>query len=261
MRYIIGLILSLFMLLPSWASDGHVGHSGHAHDGRDSQFRLDLRLSPDTVEPGQPVLLTMALYNGFGQMMTEFDVMHEKKMHLIIVRDGLDIFAHHHPEMLETGEFEKRLIFPEPGVYRLFADFAPLGGQASTAMASLTVAGDPPSAPALEPYVPGQVRTPRLVADVEVNQLSGLYQIVFDLSDENDMPINDLEPYLGAMGHLVILSASGEDYVHAHPLQATSGNRVAFDVRFPKPGIYKGWGEFKRGGQVHDVAIVFRVDQ
>lgn len=261
MRAIIfGQLLAVLLAAPLWASDMHVGHYGHTHGDRDSQFRMDYRLSPERIEPGQPALLTMAVFNGFGQMITEFDILHEKRMHLVIVRDGLDIFAHHHPEILENGEFQTRLVFPVPGAYRLYVDFTPRGGQPSTAMNTLTVSGDPPAAPVLEPYVPGQVRTQHLVADVEINQDARRHRLTFTLFDQHDAPLTDLEPYLGAMGHLVILSVSGQNYIHAHPLDNSTGNKVTFEASFPQPGLYKAWGEFQRNGQVHDIPIVFRIE-
>lgn len=62
---------------------------------------------------------------------------------------------------------------------------------------------------------------------------------------------------MGAMGHLVILSADGKEYVHAHPADGkTAPGVVAFQAHFPKAGLYKGWGQFKRGGQVRVVPFV-----
>ena len=85
--------------------------------------------------------------------------------------------------------------------------------------------------------------------------------IVFDLSDEHGQPVNDLEPYLGAMGHLVILSADGKQFVHAHPdAAAEKSNKVKFGAHFPNAGIYKGWGEFQRAGTVHTIPFVIEVN-
>jgi hypothetical protein len=42
--------------------------------------------------------------------------------------------------------------------------------------------------------------------------------------------------------------------VHSHPDEADesagAGGRVAFAVRLPKPGLYKAWAQFQRGGRV-----------
>ena len=32
------------------------------------------------------------------------------------------------------------------------------------------------------------------------------------------------------------------------------------DIKNPSPGLYKGWGQFKRGGEVRVVPFVVRID-
>jgi hypothetical protein len=83
----------------------------------------------------------------------------------------------------------------------------------------------------------------------------------FAVLDPAGKPVTDLEPYLGAMGHLVLISADGKEYVHVHPHEkpATEG-KVEFEASFPKAGLYKGWGQFQRGGKVHVVPFVVKID-
>jgi hypothetical protein len=81
--------------------------------------------------------------------------------------------------------------------------------------------------------------------------------VSFLLQQDDQQPVQDLEPYLGAMGHLVVVSANGKDYVHAHPLTESSADgKVEFNVHFPRPGIYKLWGQFQRSGRVYTVPTV-----
>ena len=40
----------------------------------------------------------------------------------------------------------------------------------------------------------------------------------FQVRDANGKPLTDLEPYMGAMGHAVILSEDGAIYLHVHPV-------------------------------------------
>jgi hypothetical protein len=69
----------------------------------------------------------------------------------------------------------------------------------------------------------------------------------FPLTDGGGKPVTDLEPYMGARGHLVVLSADGKESVHAHPDEGgkAGGEMVSFGVHFPAAGVYKGWGQFK----------------
>ena len=59
----------------------------------------------------------------------------------------------------------------------------------------------------------------------------------------------------------MFVAAGGDRYVHVHP---TGGDAVRgiveFEARFPGPGLYKGWGQFKRGGRVRVVPLVVKVE-
>jgi len=69
-----------------------------------------------------------------------------------------------------------------------------------------------------------------------------------------------LEPYMGELGHLMFVSAAGE-YVHVHPAGGDAArDTVEFGAHFPGPGLYKGWGQFKRGGRVLVVPFVVKVE-
>jgi hypothetical protein len=53
------------------------------------------------------------------------------------------------------------------------------------------------------------------------------------------------------MGHLVIISADGKHYVHAHAVERKFANAVVeFAAHFTQAGIYKAWGQFQRSGQM-----------
>jgi hypothetical protein len=86
--------------------------------------------------------------------------------------------------------------------------------------------------------------------------------VTFDLTDAAGQPVKDLQPYMGAMGHLVVLSSDGKQYVHAHPADAKTGlgNRVVFMAHIMEPGLYKGWGQFRRMDTVRVLPFVFKVN-
>ncbi|MBL8799271.1 MAG: hypothetical protein JNM56_35625, partial [Planctomycetia bacterium] len=198
-----------------------------------------------------------------GTMVKEFETIHEKQVHLIIVREGLDQFAHIHPEIDRSGTITADYTFPLGGKYRLFADHKPAGKGATTATTDVKVAGDAPSAPELASNVPGKVIGDGLNAEIAVDnaKAGGGTKIAFTLVDPTGRPAADLQPYLGAMGHLVIIGADGLEYVHAHPAEKKSpAGQVEFEAHFRKPGIYKGWGQFQRAGVVHTVPFVIRVN-
>src|SRR5262249_28857256 len=79
--------------------------------------------------------------------------------------------------------------------------------------------------------------------------------ITFDLSDATTgAPVTDLEPFLGATGHLLLASADLEAVAHSHPVaglsSGQSGPTVGFPQLFPRASMYRLWAQFQRHGKV-----------
>lgn len=232
------------------------------HDDAPAESMLMVMTSPAAVNPGQPINLNLMIHNATGAMIKDFETVHEKKVHLIIVRDGLDQFAHIHPEVDPAGNISGTFTFPTAGTYNLFADYKLAGQAPAAAMGKVIVAGSPPPKLDLIANVPGRVKTDGLTADIAIENATpgATTRISFKLFDTSGQPVIDLQPYLGAMGHLVVLSADGQRYIHSHPLDAKSpDDAVAFASHFPRPGIYKGWGQFQRSGTVFTVPFVVTI--
>lgn len=250
--------LGMTLALAGCGEDKHGGH-----DRGQAESMLTVVTEPAAIKAEEPVRYRLMLHDATGAMIKDFETVHEKKLHLIIVRDGLDRFAHVHPEVDRAGNIAGTFTFPAAGTYRLYADHKPAGGKQAAAIAELNVAGTPPPKPELLPNTPGLVKTEGLVADIAIRNARAqeTTQIAFTLFDVARKPIADLQPYLGAMGHLVVLSADGKQYVHSHPAEEkSSGGAVAFEAHFPSAGIYKGWGQFRRSDKVHDVPFVVRIE-
>jgi len=258
----ISFIFALIALLLTcgWSAQlfAATGHSGHGFNP--NAYHMLLSSEPEAPQAGEQVVVTLKLTDAHGAPVSDFEIVHEKKLHLIIIRQGLDRFTHTHPEPGPEGTMVSSFVFPEAGTYYFYADFTPRGGSGVTLMSELRVEGAPVSAPPLSPYVPGVVQTDELLADVGISTAQGPHRVSFALLDLNEAPVTDLEPYLGAMGHFVVVSADGRQYVHSHPTTGGETNEVVFDVHFPGPGIYKGWGEFQRGGVVMVVPVVMQIN-
>jgi hypothetical protein len=63
-------------------------------------------------------------------------------------------------------------------------------------------------------------------------------------------PVTDLEPYLGAFGHLVAIRADDLEYLHAHPEGGPAGPEVTFEVEFGEAGQHALYFEFQHEGEV-----------
>lgn len=229
-------------------------------------FDLKVKSAPTAVSAGHKVNLTLTVSTrDTGEIVRDFDVLHEKLIHLIVVRDDLGQFFHEHPVLQPDGTFSLQFAFPTAGSWRLFADMAPAGAGAQVAMASLAVAG-PPAGPRsrLEPVSLPVLKSGYSVAsmtsaDVAAHRPSLL---VFSLKDSRGIPITDLEPWLGSRAHLVLIGEDATTFVHSHPDEAPGSvdpdTPLAFQARFPKPGLYRGWLQFQRSGQVVTLTFALR---
>lgn len=242
-------------------------HSSHGDSGSHGKIKMSavtrrvLKVQTEPQEPkaGSPVKLTLQIHGNDDTPVRQFDVMHEKLVHLIVVRDGLDEFAHLHPEVDATGNLTVEYVFPKSGTYRLFADHQPQGESPGLAMGELVIAGDDEQAATLTPDISDEVKVGDIKAHIAMTPGDHETTVRFHLVDLAGKTVTDLEPYLGAMGHLVIISADGRDYVHAHPLseaRTAPDGAVEFAAHFPKAGIYRMWGQFQRNGTVFIVPFV-----
>lgn len=234
-------------------------HSGHSSNSA----MLMVTTEPAEVRAGSPVNLKLMIHGANGSMVKSFETIHEKQVHLILVREGLDEFGHVHPELDAAGNMMVTYTFPKGGRYFLFADHKPAGEDQAVATAELEVVGESPAAPALIPNAPGKVEGDALNAKIAVAgaKADEETRITFELLDKTSgRQVTNLQPYLGAMGHLVILSADGRRYVHAHAeTESANGGSVVFAAHFMQPGTFKGWGQFQRDGQVRTVPFVIAV--
>lgn len=198
-----------------------------------------------------------------GGTIDDFDVNHEKLLHLMVVSKDLSYFRHIHPEYLGNGVFEIENRFPFGGEYRLIADFKPTDGDAMNKMAWVTVDGKTAKA---VPVTPDQ-RLDRTVDGLRVSlninpPASGKdVTLRYAITDaETGKSVTDLETYLGAIGHVVVLTEDGERYLHVHAEEGQgTGPDAVFETRFPAPGIYKIWAQFQRNGEVVTVPFVTRI--
>ncbi|MFI7279991.1 hypothetical protein ACIBOV_06960 [Micromonospora chersina] len=190
-----------------------------------------------------------------GRPVTRYDVAHDKRMHLIVARRDLSGFRHVHPELAADGTWRVASPLAGPGVWRAFADFTPTGGEPLTLGVDVTVPGAldarPLPAPATSTTVDGYTVT--LTGTPEPGRTS---QLTLSVSRDG-RPVTDLQPYLGAYGHLVALRQGDLAYLHVHPEGAPGDGRtpagpaVTFAAEVPSAGTYRLYLDFRHGDAVH----------
>jgi hypothetical protein len=201
-----------------------------------------------------------------GVTATAFHTVHERVLHLFLVSRRLDWFAHVHPELQPDGTFVLDVDVPKPDVYTVIGDLYPAGGtpqMLQTTWVTTDYRGSPfPEAegvvPDMRPKTSGSLRV--TLAPV-IGAAGRETTLAFEVADaRGGSPVTDLQPYLGAPAHLLIVSADLADVVHSHPSDIdSSGPTVTFDAVFPRAGRYKLWVQFQRGGIVETAAFVIDV--
>ncbi len=187
-----------------------------------------------------------------GDAVTEFETAHEKELHFIAVRRDTTGFQHVHPVRDQSGTWSVDLDFT-PGVWRLFADFHPAGhGEPLTLGIDASVAGqyEPQPLPAITQNAQVEEYTVTLKGGLRPSEASELTFTVH----RNGKPVTDLQPYLGAFGHLVALRAGDLAYLHVHPDGEPSdgttapGPDISFVATAPSAGSYRLHLDFQHEG-------------
>ena len=108
-------------------------------------------------EVGEAGILSFEITGPGGDVVTAYDVAHEKKLHLIVVRtDGAE-FRHEHPTLGSDGRWTIPWTWDAAGGYRVYADVVPSElGEGLTLTRSVLVEGGvvasaPRSAPPAAP--------------------------------------------------------------------------------------------------------------
>lgn len=190
-----------------------------------------------TLAAGLPRPYVFRILASDGTPLRDYEVEHERRLHLIVVSRPLGHFLHLHPRLRSDGAWTVPLRLPQTGSYRVFADFT-TGGERRTLGIDLQGTGRAAATPASSPY--------DVVLDRHGDELE------FTLTRDGQ-PVRT-QPYLGARGHLVVLRHGDLAYIHAH----AAHDRLAFEVPFPSSGEYRLYLQFKVGGKVETVSTGVR---
>jgi hypothetical protein len=208
-----------------------------------SEYGLTLELARRTAQPGRRFELAFRIADRRGRTVRDFDVEHTKRMHLIVVRRDMTGFQHLHPTQRPDGSWSVPVTLPDPGSYRVFADFS-VGGKPATLADDLSVDGPVRSHP-----LPAPARS------VEVDGLRVEQKALAFTVTRAGAPVA-LQDYLGAKGHLVALREGDLAFLHVHPDE----DRLRFEATFPTPGRYRLFLQFKTAdGRVHTAAFTREV--
>ena len=219
-----------------------------------------MKSSVTNPKPGQKVDLTFHVAEG-KQKLTDYETVHEKKCHLMLISADYQDFQHEHPVLDKTGTFTmKNVVFKRPGLYYIFFDVTPEGSKQILKRFDFKVQGQGAPLVLKEDMASKTVHgvTAKLVT-MPAPLKRGDAMLHFQLS-RNGKPVTDVQPFMGAMGHVVALGRDGKPFLHIHPMDSHHGHEgmnhhgkpgeIVFHANFPQPGLYKVWGQFVRGKQM-----------
>jgi hypothetical protein len=222
-----------------------------------SEAGMTLRLERDQLARGQRTELAFTIESADGAAVRDFEVEHEKRLHLIVVRRDMQGFQHLHPRMTDDGRWSTPITIDEGGPYRVFADFK-RDGRNHTLADDIEVPGEYNE----QPY-PVERDTALTDSGYEVTLESGGLAAGEEAELEFTVARNGehvaVEPYLGADGHLVALREGDLAYLHVHPSEGGHGGGghaageggIRFETEFPTTARYALFLQFKHGGRVH----------
>ncbi|MFM7408993.1 MAG: hypothetical protein ACKO3K_20620 [Cuspidothrix sp.] len=247
---------------PVSSTPSPMNHDGHDMENTNhethSSVNTKVKLTPPAkLVPNQPLNLAINVQDSTGKPVTKFDTFQEKIMHLIVVSDDLRNFDHIHPEYKENGRFEVSATFPESGSYTIFSDYKPAGQKETVSLTNITIPGTVSMPKNLEKFT-----KTKTLSDTKVNlnisektiKAGADITLTFDIKDNKNQPVTDLQTYLGEKAHLVIIKSSlpltVADYIHAHAMKNAANGKIEFHTKFPKSGTYKMWMQFNRNGKI-----------
>lgn len=221
-------------------------------------YTLDLKTP--RVETGKKTELRFAVVqDGTGRKVTAYQREHDKELHLILASRDLTVYRHLHPARAADGTWSTPVNLPKAGGYRLFADFKPKGGEALTLGADLAASGT------YEPVQLPEHNTSARIDGYEVKLDGGLIpgkasELTLTVAKDGK-PVRDLQPYLGAYGHLVALRSGDLAYLHVHPNgepgdgKTQPGPEVSFTATASSAGAYRLFLDFQHKGEVRTAAF------
>jgi heavy metal-binding protein len=240
-------------------------------------YVLRVITEPRAPKPGQRIKFRFQIVHPLtGAPVTEFAEVHDRLFHLFIVSRDMAHFFHEHPVREKDGSFTYEHTLPAAGHYMLFADFMPVGGGPQMIASPLVTAGFDgdiaSSVPSLTPdkswaktmngvKVELQLDPSKLISGEETD-------VPIHFTDEKTgEPVKNLQRYLGAFGHAMMLNEDMTEHVHAHPEEMLEGTNVTsgggpdlvFHALFPKPGHYRIWLQFLRQDILSTVPFTVRV--
>ncbi|MFF2498397.1 hypothetical protein [Peribacillus sp. NPDC058075] len=233
-------------------NDNHTSQKSDGEDSGQSDHVASSKSEVVTNVKYEKGLITIDVKDK-DQNSPKLEISHEKIMHLIIVSADLENYYHLHPLKKGNGMYTQKFALPENS-YKVFVDMKPKNFAYQVSPIELQVGkghgeheGNTLKADTKSTKTINEKTVELTATELGINKA-----VTLNFDTKGITP----EPYLGALGHVVILDDKGGKFVHVHP---TSEYKTLFETKFDKAGNYKVWGEFKFDGKVNSYPFVIKV--
>jgi len=244
-----------------------------------ADYVMRVTMEPRAPKPGQAVTFRLAVLHPLtGAMVKDFAEVHDKLFHLFIVSRDMSQWSHVHPVLEKDGSFTIEHTIPTAGHWALFSDFMPVGGGPQMIVTPFSTAGYEgdltASIPALTPDTSFTKSADGVTLSLGLTPAKAISGEETDIpihfiDEKTGEPVTNLQRYLGAFGHAMMLSEDMTEHVHAHPEQMLEGTAITegggpdltFHALFPKPGVYRIWLQFQRNGKLSTIPFTVRVSR
>lgn len=205
------------------------------------------------------VKIKLTKKDGTPVSLDDLQVVHTKKIHLLLVDSSLTDYHHEHPEPSDVaGEYVFSFTPKKPGSYRIWADVTPSESRHEYVITDL------PGSGAAEPISNRNVVTSGIVdglsyelsldkPDLKVGQA---IVAKIKISDQSKKPFTQLEPLMGAYAHLVGFYDDYKTVAHIHPMgeepskpTERGGPELEFHFMPEKPGLLKLFAQVQINGK------------
>lgn len=208
-----------------------------------------------------------------GKPITEDDlqIIHTKKIHLLVIDDSLEDFHHIHPVKTDkAGEFSFEFNAKKEGKYNFWLDILPLkSGIQEYILKTLATKNSGDKAEINKKIITENIIDGYKLALVFDSTLTaGSASLgTIKISDSEGKPVNNLQPVLGAFAHIVAFGEDLKSIIHVHPMGKepeketdVGGPELSFHIMPEAAGFIKLFVQIKINGKDIFVPLSVKVE-
>ncbi len=242
------------------------------------QYLMTVKAEPSQLTSQQNAVLFFTPHvKGNENEKVPLDIVHDKKIHLIVVSNDLSFFDHVHPIYEASGDYKIDVSntagvmsaglgnattqFPNGGDFTLYADYMPTGATHQLEKIPVHVDG---KTIAQKTWTKESLVSKDKDFTMTLKSGSGKFYTKQTMHMDaplmlNNKPVktSELDDFLGAKAHMVVIGVNDMSYLHVHPEEHDGVLDLHAD--FDKAGFYRGWIQFKYKGELHTMSFALEV--